>query len=134
MGEGEGEGEGLLPEVARAAAERLGAELGEGRLPVEVERRLHGGAGEDDGAGGTRGTGQYFDPVSVAGLVVSIAGLALAVYQELRKRNDVPPTEVIERRVRIEARELPGSAALPAGQQNRIVAVVVEETVRRGGG
>lgn len=112
-----------VAEIARAAAERLAGEVDEARLPVEVERRLQGGP-----------PGQYVDPVSIAGLVVSIASLALAAYQELRRHTDRPSTEVIERRVRVEAIETSGIAAITPAQRDRIVAVVVEETVHRTSG
>jgi hypothetical protein len=113
-----------VAEVARAAAERLAAETGDVRLPMEVERRLHGSAG------GERGPVQYLDPVSLAELLVSITSLALAIYQQVRRHDDEPVAEVIERRVRVETVELPGIAALGPGQRDRIVSLVVEETIR----
>lgn len=43
------------------------------------------------------------DPIALGGLVVSIAGVAWAVYQDLKKTHDRPPaTQIIIRTVRIE--------------------------------
>jgi tetratricopeptide (TPR) repeat protein len=65
-----------------------------------------------------------------------------ATYHQLgvlaQERGDLDDAEAwyhrsltIERRVRIEASELAGTAALSPAQRDRIVTVVVEETIRR---
>ncbi len=71
-----------VPAGARAAARRLAAELGL-RIEVNVAAALH-----------TRGRApqpaQYFDPISLGGLIVSVATLAWTVYTDLRSRTPQP--------------------------------------------
>jgi hypothetical protein len=103
--------------VARAAAGRLagefGAELGE---DVEVILRT----GEFD-----RRSGQYFDPISLASLVVSVSSFAWTVYWNLRQKGSKPKAEVVARRVRV---ELPVAA-----EHDKIIEVVVEEILKEDG-
>lgn len=104
---------------ARAAAHRLAAQYGPG-LPAEVEAALH-----------TRGTDQrperYVDPVAVASLIVSVATLAWTVYNDLRTKTPQPSPDVVARTVRV---RLNDTAGLDTAQRDRIIDVVVEETVR----
>ncbi len=68
---------------------------------------------------------QYVDPISLAGLVVSVATLAWGIYRDLRGEGAAPAREVVERRVRVEVRELDASTA--PEQRDRIIEVVVDE-------
>jgi hypothetical protein len=68
--------------AARAAAQRLEEENSLG-LAAEVEAAL---AARDPALPPP----QYLDPVSLASLIVSIAGLAWTVYTDLRKRTSHP--------------------------------------------
>jgi hypothetical protein len=103
--------------AARGAARRLAGELG-GQLPGDVEAalraRAHAPARE-----------QYLDPISLASLVVSVAGLAWGIYRDLRGKGGAPQGEVVERRVRVEVRELDAGTA--PEQRDRIIEVVVDE-------
>jgi hypothetical protein len=69
---------------ARAAAERLTPDFGPG-LAADVEAALH-----------TRGSQQrpeqYFDPISLGALIVSIATLAWTIYTDLKKKTPQPGT------------------------------------------
>jgi hypothetical protein len=76
---------------------------------------------------GRRPAEQYFDPLSLGGLVVSVASLAWTVYRDLRKQTPAPAPEVVARRVRVEARV---PSELTPTQGDRIVNVVVEETIK----
>jgi len=106
--------------TARAAAGQLAGELG-GRLPGDVEAILHA---RDDAPAAE----QYvLDPVSLASLVVSVAGLAWQVYRDLRSKSDAPAREVVERRVRVAVRE--SATAAPAAQRDRVIEVVVSDVM-----
>jgi hypothetical protein len=106
-------------EAARAAAAILAGELG-GNLPAEVEVALAGRGGEQRAE-------RYFDPVSLAGLIVAIATLAWTIYNDQRKRIPGPPASAVAREVRITLRER--DVELPAGTE-RITEVVATEIIR----
>lgn len=110
-------------EGARRAAERLAGEL-DPRLVFEVEAELHA-------RGMVRRSAQYIDPVSLASLVVSVASFAWTVYRDLRKRSPdptpPPAPDVVERQVRV---DLHLTDDLLPEQRDRIIRVVVEETIR----
>ncbi|MGH3916279.1 MAG: hypothetical protein ACRDTC_23155 [Pseudonocardiaceae bacterium] len=104
---------------ARAAAQRLATQYGP-ELPVDVEAALH-----------TRGTTQlperYVDPISIAGLIVSVATLVWTVYNDLRTKMPEPSPAVIARTIRI---QLSDTGGLDPAQRDRIIDIVVEETVQ----
>jgi hypothetical protein len=79
---------------ARAAAERLAPDHDPG-LAADVEAALY-----------TRGQeqrpDQFFDPVSLGALIVSIASLTWTVYTDLKKKTHRPAPEVVARTVRVE--------------------------------
>ncbi len=107
-----------VPAGARAAARRLAAELGL-RIEVNVAAALH-----------TRGRApqpaQYFDPISLGGLIVSVATLAWTVYTDLRSRTPQPSAETVTRAVRVQLR---GADAMAPEQRDHIIEVVVDETL-----
>jgi hypothetical protein len=103
--------------AARSAAQRLAGELG-GQLPGDVEAALRTRADAP-------ARDQDVDPLSLAGLVVSVASLAWGIYRDLRRTGDAPQREVVERRPRVEVRELDTGTA--PKQRNRIIEVVVDE-------
>jgi hypothetical protein len=103
--------------VARAAAERLEAEVGPG-LVAEVEAVL--ATWESPSA-----PPRYVDPVALASLIVGIASLAWTVYTDLKKRIAKPSADVVARAVRIGLQDQ-GQAAAP----DHIVEVVVTEAIR----
>lgn len=103
--------------AARSAARKVAGELG-GQLPGDVEAALRERADE-------QARDQYVDPISLAGLVVSVASLAWTIYRDLKGTGDPPRREVVERRVRVEVRELDASTA--PEQRDRIIEVVVDE-------
>jgi hypothetical protein len=114
----------VIATSARASALRLAAEFGPG-LPADVEAALH-----------ARETvprlEQYIDPVSLGGLIVSIATLAWTVYTGLRKTTPDPSSDVIARTVRVELRTR-GDAAADAASQERMIEVIVNETLKHAG-
>ena len=84
-------------DAARSAAAILAPDLGP-KLPAEVEAAL-----------AARGTpqrpDQYFNPVSLASLIVAIATLAWTIYNDQRTRTPDPPPDSIARQVRITLRD-----------------------------
>ncbi len=107
-------------DAARAAAAILAPDLGP-NLPAEVEAAL-----------AARGTqhrpDRYFDPVSLASLIVAIATLAWTIYNDQRTRTPDPPPSSIARQVRITLRD--EDASLPSGTE-RITEVVATEITRQ---
>jgi hypothetical protein len=67
------------------------------------------------------------DPISLAGLIVSVASFAWTVYRDLKTKTDAPARDVIERRVRLQVRESEISA--PPAQRDRITEVLVAEVM-----
>jgi uncharacterized protein (UPF0264 family) len=106
--------------IARSAAARLAQDANLPWLIPEVERQLAVG---DSGQAAER-----YEPItiSLAALVVSIAGLAWTVYTDLRRQTPRPDPEVIKRRIRVQV-ELPEQVS--AADRDRILAVIVEETL-----
>ena len=103
--------------VARAAAQQLEAEARPG-LAAEVEAAL---AARDSPSPPP----QYVDPVALASLIVSIAGLAWTIYADLKKGTAKPAHEVVARTVRVTVQDM-GQAAVP----DHIIDVVVTEAIR----
>ena len=81
-----------IADSARAAAGRLDSEYGPG-LISEVEAALDPGKSV-----------QYFDPVSVGALIVSIATLAWTIYNDLKKTKTSPTLDVVARSIHVEIR------------------------------
>jgi hypothetical protein len=104
---------------ARAAAQRLATHYGPG-LPTDVEAALHA-------RGTTQRPQRYVDPVSVAGLIVSVAALAWTVYQDLRAKTPEPSPAVVARTIRVQLKD---TGELDPAQRDRIIEIVVEETVQ----
>jgi hypothetical protein len=104
--------------AARAAAQRLAAGHQPG-LDAEVEAALHA-------RGAQQRPEQYFDPISLGSLIVSVATLAWTVYKDLRNKTAKPAPAVVERRVRI---ELPASDPAQAAERDQVIEVVVDEIV-----
>ena len=80
--------------VARATATHLAARHGPA-LVADVESALHARGSEHQPE-------QYFDPVSLGSLIVSIAGLAWSIYTGLKQKTPNPPPDVLSRAVRVE--------------------------------
>ena len=111
----------LISTAARAAAGKLAADYGP-TLPADVEAAL-----------ATRGTtqrpGQYFDPISLGGLIVAIATLAWTIYNDKRKKAPNPPPNVVGRQVRVELRNQ-GDTRHSQYDTDRITEVVVTEIIQ----
>lgn len=107
----------VTTDAARAAARTLAGEFGDG-LPGAVETILHA----HDNA---RAPDQYLDPISLAGLIVSVASFAWTAYRDLKTKTDDPARDVIERRVRLHVRDSQSSA--PPAQRDRVIEVVVSD-------
>ncbi len=108
-----------VSESARAAARRLAAEL-EPRIVADVEAALH----RRELA---QRPEQYLDPISLGGLIVSVATLAWTVYTDLEQRTPKPAAEVLARTVLVQLRS---TDATPPAQRDRIIEVVVSETLQ----
>jgi hypothetical protein len=104
-------------DAARAAAAILAPDLGPS-LPAEVETAL---TARD---GGEQRPGRYWDSVSLASLIVSIATLAWTIYNDQRKHTPDPPPNAVARQVRITLRDQ--DTVLPPGIE-RITEVVATE-------
>jgi hypothetical protein len=103
---------------ARAAARRLIPALGQ-RIEVDVEAALHA----RDLASLPQ---QYFDPISLGGLIVSVATLAWTVYTDLRSKTPQPSAETVARTVRVQVRN---TGATASEQTDRVIEVVVDEVL-----
>jgi hypothetical protein len=106
--------------TARLAAERLAAEYGP-ELLADVEIALHR-------RGAEQLPGRYvIDPISLGSLIVAVATLAWNVYTDLHKRTPEPSPDVIARTIRV---QISDTDATDSAQRDRIVDIVVSETVR----
>src|SRR4051812_21850734 len=95
-------------DIARRTAAQLADEI-DPRLPASVEQQLQGGT-----------SGQYFDPISLGALIVSVASLAWTIYHDHRNDGRKPSPEVLARQVRVQV-ELPEHASVE--QRDRIIEV-----------
>lgn len=111
-----------IADASRAAAQRLGDEYGP-NVAVDVEEALYV-------RGASRSPDRYLDPVSLGGLIVSVATLAWTVFNDLRSKAAKPSPDVVARQVRVRL-ETPDSVT-PA-ERDRIIDVVVSETIVAGG-
>lgn len=103
--------------AARAAARRLAPRYGT-HLADEVEAALLVRAQEQRPQ-------QYYDPVALGSLIVSVASLAWTVYTSLKERTAKPAPEAVARALRIEIRN---------HQQNtpddELTEIVISEIIR----
>ena len=104
---------------ARAAAQRLAAEYDPGLL-AEMEVALCT-------RGSTYRPAQYLDPISLAGLIISVATLAWTIYNDLRTKTPEPSPAVVARTIRVQLGDV---GELDPAQRDRIIEIVVEETVQ----
>ncbi|RAK26193.1 hypothetical protein B0I29_12825 [Actinoplanes lutulentus] len=102
--------------VARAVAAQLTDRYGP-RLPGDVEAALHQPQTRPE---------QYLDPVSIGGLVVSVATLAWTIYKDLSKSTPEPKPHVITRTIRL---QLPATTDINPDDRDRIIDAVVTETL-----
>jgi hypothetical protein len=69
---------------------------------------------------------QYFDPIAIGSLIVSIASLTWTIYKDRRSQGANPPTEVVIRAVRI---ELDNAGRLDPAQHDPVIQTTVEQTL-----
>jgi WD40 repeat protein/tetratricopeptide (TPR) repeat protein len=105
--------------AARAVAERLVTQYGV-RLVADVDAIIQN---SDE----KREPLQYVDPVSIAALVVSTAGLAWTVYKDVRTRVWKPRPDVVACEVRL---KLVSSSHISMEERDRIIEMVAEEIVK----
>jgi len=77
--------------------------------------------------GESRQPEQYFDPISLGGLIVSVATFAWNVYKDLRTHESKPSRDAVARRIRVALRQV--DAPNPE-KQDLLVEVVVDELMR----
>lgn len=106
--------------AARAAAERLGAQLGRPGLEVEVETALHRSGAEP-------GQDRYVDFVALGSLTVSIAALAYQIYNDQKKQHGRTPSHSTLVRI-IRARRQETSDLMAA--EETIIEVVASEIIQ----
>lgn len=104
-------------QAARAAAERLVGTYGV-RLVDEVDKLTHGGDREPD---------RYADPVSIAALIVSTAGLAWTIYKDVRTKTWKPRPDEVAREVRLKLQAR--GAQVSVKERDQIIEVIAEEIV-----
>lgn len=107
--------------TARAVAQHLAAQHGPG-LATDVEAALHA-------RGSTQQPERYVDLISLGSLIVSVATLAWTVYTDLKKQTPRPSPAVIARTIRV---RLSDNGELDPAQRDRIIDLVVDETVQAG--
>jgi hypothetical protein len=105
--------------AARAAADQLTASYGPS-LTAEVEAALHAKDARERPA-------EYFDPISLGGLIVAIATLAWTIYSDQRKTTPAPSPDAVAQAVRVELRTHNG--AYPE-EHERITSIVVTEILK----
>lgn len=115
-------GDPLTASVAMKAARQLAVQFGLPRLPLDVEAALHSREG-------TPQPGRFVDPVALASLIVSIAGLAWQIYSDKKKEGEKPNRDTLARIVRIRRRE---SSDL-TGAEEKIIEVVAAEIIKAAG-
>jgi CBS-domain-containing membrane protein len=101
---------------ARAAARRLAPEHGP-ELEAQVEAALY-----------ARSTNQYFDPIALGSLIVSVATLAWTVYKDLRTKTRQPQRETITEQIRADP-DLNTNELTPE-DLDKIIETVVEEITK----
>jgi hypothetical protein len=111
-------GDGPVARGARAAAQRLAPGPG-GSLTADVEAALHNHASAHPA--------QYLDPISLGALIVAVANLVWTIYTDLKTKTPHPSPQVIATRIRI---ELNDSAPIEPTERNRVIDVVVTETIQ----
>jgi hypothetical protein len=105
--------------AARATAASLANQHGPG-LAADVEAALY--ARDTD-----HRPEQYFDPVSLGSLIVSIASLAWTIYTGLKKKTPQPAPDAFARAIRVELRTRGDTAE---EHQDTITEVVATEIIR----
>lgn len=105
--------------VATAAARQLAAQFGQPRLLLDVQAAIRS-------RGAFEQPRQFADPVALASLIVSIAGVAWQIYSDKKKEGEKPTREMLIRAVRVRQRE---SSEL-TGAEEKIIEVVVAEIVQ----
>lgn len=108
----------LIKQAARSAGARLAAEYGASVSP-QVERAL---SRRHDSS-----PPQYVDPVAIGSLIVSAATLAWTIYRDLKSRAPRPSRDVVARTLRVQVGD---PAGLEPSQRDRVIEVVVDETLR----
>ncbi|HEV2809891.1 MAG TPA: hypothetical protein VGV93_05780 [Acidimicrobiales bacterium] len=111
-----------VADASRAAAQRLAEEYGPS-LAGDVEEALYL-------RGESRSPERYLDPVSLGGLIVSVATLAWTVFNDLRTKAAKPSADVVARRVRV---RLETDDSVTPAARNHIIDVVVSETIVAAG-
>jgi hypothetical protein len=72
---------------------------------------------------------RYVDPIALGALIVSVAQLAWTVYSDRRRHGPEPASEVLARAVRVELQQ---STSVTTEIRDRVIVVVVEETIAAG--
>jgi hypothetical protein len=92
----------VAAEAARAASAELGPQYGP-RLEAEVETAIY--ANGADPAGERKAPDQYFDPVALGALIVSIAQFGYQVYKDQKKKGHRSTRDDIAQAIRIQRRK-----------------------------
>jgi hypothetical protein len=104
--------------AARAAAQRLGTHH-DPQLVAEVEAALLK-------RGAPTTVDQYLDPISLGGLIVSVATLAWTVYNDRSGRDSCPSEEEVARAV---TAQLGRTTTLDLAQHEQLITVIVQQTL-----
>jgi hypothetical protein len=112
----------LVEQTALAVAERLVPQHGPS-LQTDVYAALHARDTQQ------RPT-QYFDPVTLGSLIVSVTSLAWTIYRDLRAKKANSSKELIARRIRL---ELPPTPNTTTEQRDQIIDIVIEDIATQDG-
>ena len=85
--------------AARAAANELSVQLGQPKLRVDVELALYGSNA------GFR-SWQYFDPLELASVIVSLASLAWQIYETRRAHGEKADKSELKREIRLRREDI----------------------------
>jgi len=114
-GRGRAVSDDMAARAARATAKELAPQYGQ-RLEAGVEAALYS-------TGESKPPSQYFDPVAVGSLIVSIATLAWQIYSDRKKQGEKPTKDTMARVLRLERSK---SIDLTAAEENIIEMVSAE--------
>jgi hypothetical protein len=71
---------------------------------------------------------QYFDPISLGSLIVSIATLAWTVYNDLKTKTPDPAPEVVARTIRVRMADEP--VPVETAQRDHLIDLTAQEVTR----
>lgn len=106
----------VIEQTAHAVAQHLTPQYGP-TLLTEVYTALHSRNTQQHPT-------QYFDPITLGSLIVSIASLGWTIYRDQRTKTSSPNKDLIARHIRL---ELPPTPNTTTQQRDHIIDIVIDE-------